>query len=233
MLIGPCLENTASCSNESCTCNEGFIGDDCCEVKPTSPPCSSIQDVYFVVDTTFSNDAIPFCETLYSVQLITAELNPGIIPVATRIGAYVYPQNMQPEDEDVRLVDVGQFQCPLVTRKFHDLVLQLSFAKNKGLADKVNARGTYPDPVLDVLAKDIRREIEEGIVPRSRRRVIVVLTDGNSDSSDQAIRASVQNLMSIAPDDMTLIVAGLATSYVITDLNAFTRHLTIIANGNQ
>lgn len=177
-----------------------------------------------------------FCQILYSIQLITAELNPGITPIATRVGSYVYPKSLTPNPDDVRLVNIGQYQCTDTTRQFHGLVLQLSFrgSRNFNFADKVGALRTYPKPTINILANDIRAEIASGTVPRDRRRVVVILTDGVSDNTQSDIRGAVADLVSIS-DTLTVIAAGIANpiNFEESDLPQFRIDLKTLANGNE
>ena len=189
-----------------------------------------MQDIYFLVDGTLSNDAVPFCQEMYAIELITEVINPGSDMNGPRIAAYHYPLKINSPEGDMRFFKPGVNGCVQTVEDFHRLMLAVSLGTRNDIRDKVLGGATYPERVLELVAKDIQAEIASG-VSRNRRRVVIIITDGDSDGNLEDLRAAIKKL-SNAGDRTTLISAGIGTESSTSNIAGFREELEVLANGD-
>ena len=127
---------------------------------------------------------------------------------------------------------VGQYECADILLRLHRLAMQFSFGKNWGYGSQILGDITLPVRVLDLVRQDIEQEISQNSELASRRRVILIVTDGQSDSTDTALNHTMTQLVNVVPNDgLTLISAGLAAELSVNNKVEFRKDLTILANG--
>lgn len=225
----PCMEHVVSCGNNSCVCRINYGGAGCCTPLPP-PTCNLDQDIYFLIDTTISNDVLPFCETLYTVEMLSRIINKGN---NSRFGAYFYPTSKISPEENMRFIDIEDDGCEKSVQKLHFLVLQFSFGRNKGYGQNINGFVTLPARTIDLLRKDILASMSETPTPTqfsvARRRVAIIITDGKNDGDEQELSTAARRL---AEDTGTTVIAtGLGNAVNVDNFEEFERELQIIANG--
>lgn len=194
--------------------------------------CTDIQDIYFVVDVTHSNDVIPFCQEMYALELLSEAFNPVTSLAGTRIGGYLYPKTANTPSSDMRYYKTGEYSCIGTVQTYHELMRAFSLNINNDVRDKVGGLVTRPGDVLSLIARDIDNEIKSGNAPRSRRRVVVTITDGNNDGTVNELKSAVESLQ-LAGDKTTLIAAGIATVIAVGDIEEFRAQLTMMAGGDE
>ena len=193
--------------------------------------CSVVQDFYFLIDTTSSNDGLPFCSTMYSLELLITAINPGSTLSTSRIGAYFYPREVNSEEDLMRFFGIGDVGCDAAVTKFHHLTREFSFGVQKGYKEKIRGSITYPKGAIDLLRSDLAEEIMDNQALKSRRRIVLIMTDGGNDGNSDELRDSIHQLVQLSPGNITLIVGGLASVFNAPDLTAYQNGLTVLANG--
>ena len=168
---------------------------------------------------------------MYAVQLLSRAINPSTDIRKTRFGAYFYPKYVDSSDENMQMFKIGQYNCSDVIIQFHRLVKEFSFGVKSGFQDKIFGTITLPKLTIDLLTKVITDEINTKNVSRNRRRIVVILTDGQNDGDETALKASVNDLSSLG--EITVIVAGIATEYNTDSIEKFKEGLIKLANGNS
>ena len=221
------MDNAISCESETCVCKENYGGVDCCTYKP--PSCNRDQDIYFLLDTTLSLGALPFCEMLHTVEMITSAINKGN---NSRTGAYIYPKSQTTTDEDMQFIDIERDECLSSIDKYHNLVLEFSFSYKRGYASKIYATITLPVYVIDLLRRDILAKIssQTDTTKPSRRNVAIVITDGANDGNENELSTAITKLTE--ETGTTVISAGLGTPISVDNYEQFRKELKVLANGN-
>lgn len=224
----PCSSNVKSCTNGVCTCLQSFDGPHCCN----EIVCSAEQDIYFLVDATLSNNRLAFCQTHYGVELIIAAINPTSQETSTRIGGLFYPKVVVGGNPVAQpFFELGT-NCQEILQEYNSMIdgfYNTEFASNP-YRGNVRGEATYPAVTIRKLTETIRRSIRTR--GAERRRVIVVLTDGNNDGTLSELKAAVGELATVAPG-VKIIAAGNDDVYQFEpDLaQRFREELTVIANG--
>lgn len=184
-----------------------------------------------MVDATNSNDVVPFCQQMYSLQLLSEAANPASTLSRTRIAGYLYPLSRTSSDADTRYFRVGDLSCTDTVESFHELMLAQSGRNtNLDVRGQINGLITLPAQVLDLIARDIEFEISSGNAPRNRRRVIVTITDGNNDGDQTELEQAVQKVMN-SGSSVTMIAAGIATAINTDDIDTFRDQVKVLAGG--
>ena len=220
-----CPENVDTCTNEVCTCKEPFIGIDCCDEEK----CDPNQDVYFLIDTTLSNNRLAFCQTHYGVELMIAAINPGGDLVGTRMGSILYPKVDRGETPVANnFFNIGT-SCGEILGDYNTMIdafYNQEFPDNP-YEDYVRGEGTYPAVTISKLTGNIKADG----APANRRRIVVVVTDGNNDGDTTELRQAVSELAALG---VTIIAAGNDNGYRNEPdlIERFRQELIIIANGN-
>ena len=195
--------------------------------------CSN-QDIYFLIDTTLSNNRLAFCQTHYGVELMITAINPGGDLSDTRMGSILYPNNPR-NDTPVayNFFDIGTDCSEIINDKYDKLVdafYNQEFVDNP-YQDYVRGEVTHPVETITKLIEQIKQSIADG-EPMERRRTVVVLTDGNNDGELDELRQAVSELVTVAPDVM-IIAAGNDDAFrneaILQD--RFKEELKVIANG--
>lgn len=226
----PCANN-AGCTNGVCVCNPPYSGIDCCR-------CSKQQDIYFVVDATLSNNRLPFCQTHYGIELMIAAMSPSTSDQSgTQIGAVLYPKVSSVTEKRVahNLLDLGT-GCSDSILSYNKMIDEFSNYDELPAGpfyDYVRGGLTYPSVAITKLANNIRQSIDLGD-PKGRRRIVVIITDGNNDGDAKELQDAVSYLYNMATN-MIIIVAGNDNAFRDEpDLaKRFKEELTFIARGDE
>ena len=225
--IESCTENILSCTDGVCLCNSNFTGPDCCTELP---PCQSAQDIYFVIDATLSNGVVPFCQSLYATELLTAAIFPGSELNGTRLATYLYPHNET--STDLMVMGVGEYGCEDSIDRLHDLVRVVSFGyRPQYIKSKVLGDITLPKVVINFVAGAINQEIEKNNDLKLRRRVIVIVTDGISNVPENELKSTINNLVGLS-SGITLLAAGIYNPTGRFTQDQFREQLTILTNND-
>ena len=226
---GPCVDNVESCTDGVCTCKTGFTGADCCE----EPKCDADQDIYFLIDATLSNNRLAFCQTHYGVELMIAAMNPGNDLIGTRIGSILYPKIPRGGTPvPYNFFNVGT-SCGEIVGKYNTMIDGFYNQEfDNPYENYVRGEGTYPAETITKLTQNIQASINSG-EPKTRRRIVVVVTDGNNDGNSNELVQAVSNLAVVSPS-VTIIAAGNDNGYRFEPSlqQRFREELTTIANGN-
>lgn len=206
---------------------------------PPTLPCGEVQDVYFVVDATSSNDMNPFCQEMYALQLLSAAINPNnkLYSQTSRIGSYLYPKLESSSESDLYFLNITNQNCTRNVLRFHQLIRAFRNCRlvSLKLCEKIQGLVTLPRPTIDLLASDIETEIASGIHHENRRRIIIILTDGTNDEKNETELANSVQRLATAGNNTIIIAAGILTDFntMEKDHDNFKNNLVRLANGNE
>ena len=207
---------------------------------PTTPPQPKEQDIYFVVDATFSNNRLHFCQTQYGVEMMIAAMNPGKDKSGKRIGAVLYPRVMSLLETPVAhdFFDLG-IECEDAMKSYHSMIDEFHH-HNKTIAygvfhNKTRGGYTFPTVAIRKVTSDIEQVIAAGD-SKDRPRIVIIFTDGINDGSEVELKRAVAKLHSVS-SNIKVFVAGNPDPYRSIDRpdleKKFLDELTLIAIGNK
>ena len=237
----PCRDNVlGSCVDEKCTCKPPFFGIDCCK----KPICSPDRDIYFLIDTTSSNNRKQFCQLEYGVEQVIAALDPGSDMSGTRIGAIFYPRRTRVSGKTVLSSSIffklGS-SCSEVMPKYHAMIDSFYHRPDPYIDGKTNPYdeyvqilGTFPAVAIRKVTDQIQQSIDSG-EPSTRRRLIVVITDGNNQGTSEELIRDVTALTEVSTG-VTIIAVGNSRYFINKPANLikkFKDDLNLIADGNS
>ena len=238
----PCTQNVENCTNGVCTCKSPFTGDDCCS------GCVSEQDIYFIFDNTNNNNRRTFCETHYGTELLLTALNPSASTSGTRVEALLYPtvgddRNKERVAYTLFGMGAGCREAVGETLNLVDGFITRYYPKPESPLLKENQlRGNlaYPATPLESVRETIEAEVSANPGLTDRRRVVIMIADGESDENmdSEAQKARNPNTFEEAEElrkkpQLTLLVAGNDVDFTGTEKIDFHKFLNKIASGSE
>lgn len=159
-------------------------------------------------------------------------MNPGNSLTSTRMGAVFYPKASRGGTPAAHSFFNLGTSCSEIVGDYNTMIDAFYNQEfDNRYENNVRGEGTYPAAAISKLTANIRQSINDGD-PKARRRIVVVLTDGNNDGDLDELRQAVSELDEVAPGVM-IIAAGNDDGYRNEPQLAemFREELTIIANG--
>ena len=206
--------------------------------------CSPDRDIYFLIDTTSSNNRKQFCQLEYGVEQVIAALDPGSDMSGTRIGAIFYPRRIRVsgryELSSSVFFKLGS-SCSEVMPKYHAMIDSFYHRPDPYIDGKTNPYdeyvqiiGTFPAVAIRKVTDQIQQSIDSG-ESSTRRRLIVVITDGNNQGTSEELIRDVTALTKVSTG-VTIVAVG-NSRYFIDRSNQekqeFNASLNLIADGNS
>lgn len=151
----------------------------------------------------------------------------------TRIGAVFYPRVVRGGYPVAHsFISLGTFCSEAVGE--YDTMIDGFYNQEfvNPYEDFIRGEGTYPATAISKLSENIKQAIDTGD-PIERRRIVIVLTNGNNDGELNELIQAVHNLTEIGPS-VAIIAAGNNNAYRSEPFltQRFREELTFIANGN-
>ena len=162
-----------------------------------------------------------------------AAINPGGDLDGTRMGAIFYPSMRTGTPVDNKFFDIGT-NCSTIIGNFNTMIDGFyHYETDNPFRGCLQILGTYPALAISDITRIINQSINDGD-PMQRRRLVVVLTDGNNSGELDELRQAISVLEELAPG-ITIIAAGNDNGYQDAPAlqRIFREELTIIANGNE
>lgn len=160
-------------------------------------------------------------------------MNPGADLSGSRFGAIFYPRvEIGQTPIAHQFFDLGASCSDIITdyNSMIDAFYNQEFEND--FLDFVRGEGTYPAVSISKLTRNIEQAISEG-ESKWRRRIVVIITDGNNDGETDELIQAVHDLIKVAPG-ITILAAGNDDTYRFEPHLAqrFREELTLIADGN-
>lgn len=225
----PCVE---MCDDDGvCSCKPPEIINPCCHPSPTRR-----QDIFFVIDGTTSLSRQQFCQLHHGIELLIGTMEPSNTFTGPRIGGILFPTviiDEEPVALDTFSLGTNCVEAIDLTNTIIHAFLNYEQFPDNPFHDYVRGRKSFPSIAIRKLTQNIQADLAAGD-PLDRRRIAVILTDGNNDGDKAELIEAVDALQNVVPY-ITIIAAGTRERF-ITDQSINERmreELIVIAGGNE